>query len=72
MQQLRARNIPAELYHEQAKFDKQFKYAEKKEIPYVVILGSTELAASQVQLKDLRSGRQSTLTFAELLSLNIL
>ena len=70
MQQLRANNIPAELYHEQAKFDKQFKYAEKKEIPYVVILGSTELANRQVQLKDLRSGKQSTLGFEEFLSPN--
>jgi histidyl-tRNA synthetase len=68
LQQLRAKGIPAELYHEQAKFDKQFKYAEKKEIPYVAILGSAELANRQVQLKDLRSGTQSTLTFDELLS----
>lgn len=68
MQQLRAKNIPAELYHEQAKFDKQFKYAEKKAIPYVVILGSSELAAKQVQLKELATGHQKTLSFEELLS----
>ncbi|HEV2478322.1 MAG TPA: histidine--tRNA ligase [Puia sp.] len=67
LQQLRAKGIPAELYHEQAKFDKQFKYAEKKEIPYVVILGSSELAARQVQLKDLRTGQQSALSFDQLL-----
>jgi histidyl-tRNA synthetase len=67
LQQLRTRGIPAELYHEQAKFDKQFKYAEKKDIPYVVILGSAELARRQVQLKDLRSGQQSTLPFEQLL-----
>ena len=68
LQQLRARDIPAELYHEQAKFDKQFKYAEKKEIPYVVILGSAELANRQVQLKNLRLGQQQTLSFEQLLS----
>jgi histidyl-tRNA synthetase len=67
LQQLRAKDIPAELYHEQGKFDKQFKYAEKKEIPYVVILGSAELANRQVQLKDLRLGQQQTLNFEELL-----
>jgi histidyl-tRNA synthetase len=67
LQQLRAKGIPAELYHEQAKFDKQFKYAEKKEIPYVVILGNAELANRQVQLKDLRLGQQQTLNFEELL-----
>ena len=68
LQQLRAKNIPAELYHEQAKFDKQFKYAEKKEIPHVVILGSAELANRQVQLKNLRLGQQQTLSFEQLLS----
>jgi histidyl-tRNA synthetase len=67
LQQLRAKGIPAELYHEQAKFDRQFKYAGKKDIPYIVILGSAELAGRQVQLKDLRTGQQSTLGFDQLL-----
>jgi len=71
LQQLRAKGIPAELYHEQAKFDKQFKYAEKKEIPYVVILGSSELMARQVKLKDLRTGEQSAKSFEELLESSI-
>lgn len=71
LQQLRAKGIAAELYHEQAKFDKQFKYAEKKEIPFVVILGSSELTNRQVQLKDLRSGQQSTLSFEELIESSI-
>ena len=72
MQQLRAKNIPAELYHEPAKFDKQFKYAEKKDIPYVVILGSEELTNKTVKLKKLDTGHQSTLTFDEFVSLNTL
>ena len=66
LQQLRAKGIPAELYHEQAKFDKQFKYAEKKDIPYIVLLGNTERANRQVQLKDLRTGQQLTLHWDEL------
>ena len=70
LQQLRAKNIPAELYHEQAKFDKQFKYAEKKEIPYIIILGGTELANRQVQLKDLRTGQQVPYSFEAFLSIN--
>ncbi|HVU54958.1 MAG TPA: histidine--tRNA ligase [Puia sp.] len=67
LQQLRARGIPAELYHEQAKFDKQFKYAEKKGIRYAVIIGSEELASRGCKLKDLHSGQQSALSFEELL-----
>jgi histidyl-tRNA synthetase len=66
LQQLRAKGIPAELYHEQAKFDRQFKYAEKKGIPYVVILGSEELTSRTVKLKDIRTGDQIALTFDEL------
>ena len=66
LQQLRAKGIPAELFHEHGKFDKQFKYAEKKGIPYVVILGSQELSNHQCQLKDLRTGEQTTLSFDEL------
>lgn len=67
LQQLRANGTPAELYHEQAKFDKQFKYAEKKGIPYIVILGSQELTARQCQLKNLSTGEQTTLTFDQLI-----
>jgi len=65
--QLRARGVACELYHENAKFDKQFKYAEKKGIPFAVILGAEELQGRQVQLKDLRNSQQTTLGFEELL-----
>lgn len=61
MQQLRSKGIRSELFHEQTKFDKQFKYADKKQIPYIVILGSEELAAGTCVVKDLRKGDQQTL-----------
>jgi histidyl-tRNA synthetase len=67
LQQLRDRGIAAELYHEQAKFDKQFKYAEKKAIRYAVIIGAEELAAGQCNLRDLQDRSQTTVSFAELL-----
>ena len=66
MQQLRSKGIRCELYHENSKFDKQFKYAEKKNIPYVVIIGENELKEKQGNLKDLRSGKQVTIKFEEL------
>jgi histidyl-tRNA synthetase len=53
MQQLRSKGISCELFHENTKFDKQFKYADKKQIPYVIILGSEELAAGTCVVKDL-------------------
>ena len=61
MQQLRALGIRCELYHEPAKLDKQFKYAEKKAIPYAAIIGSKERESNTLVLKDLRSGTQEIL-----------
>ena len=58
MQQLRGRGIACELFHENMKFDKQFKYAEKKQIPWVVILGSEELASGTCKVKNQANGDQ--------------
>ena len=66
LQQLRDKGIPSEIYHETAKFDKQFRYADKKKIPYIVILGSKELEQKAVVVKDLRIGEQITVSFANL------
>jgi histidyl-tRNA synthetase len=70
MQQLRTRGISAELYHEQAKFDKQFKYAEKKNIPYAVIIGDKELAENTCVIRDLKKGQQEALSQSALLQHN--
>jgi histidyl-tRNA synthetase len=68
MQELRRAGIRCELYHEQAKFDKQFKYAEKKNIPRVIIIGDDELRSGIAKVKDLRSGIQTEVPFGELIS----
>jgi len=57
-EELRSEGIPCELFHEQAKFDKQFKYAERKSIPFVVILGSNEIQKGTIIVKHLSSGKQ--------------
>jgi len=61
MQQLRGNQIACELYPESAKFDKQFKYAEKKNILYAVMIGSKELADASCTIKNLQTGLQETL-----------
>ena len=66
MQQLRGKEIGCELYHEQTKFDKQFKYAEKKGIGYVAILGSKELEEGNFNLKNLATGTQTTVAYNDL------
>jgi histidyl-tRNA synthetase len=70
MQQLRAKEISAELFHENTKFDKQFKYADKKGIAYAVIIGSKELQEGTCIIKDLKKGEQKTLLQNELLALD--
>jgi histidyl-tRNA synthetase len=65
-QGLRKEGIRCELYHEEAKFDKQFKYAEKKHIPKIVIIGPDELASGVAKIKDLDSGVQTECKFEEL------
>lgn len=62
MQQLRGIGVRCEIYHEAAKFDKQFRYAEKKQIPYAVILGTQELAQGTCIVKDLVKGEQQTIS----------
>ena len=61
MQQLRNNNISCELYPETAKFDKQFKYAEKKNIGYAIIIGSKELADATCTIKNLQTSKQETI-----------
>jgi len=66
MKVLRAQNISCEIFHESAKMDKQFKYAEKKNIPFVVIIGSRELELKQAVVKNLAQGKQDTLDWNDL------
>jgi len=66
LQQLRQKGIASEIYHESSKFDKQFKYAEKKNIPFIIIIGSKEIETKTAVIKDLRSGEQKSIAFENL------
>jgi histidyl-tRNA synthetase len=68
LQQLRTAGISGELFHEQSKFDKQFKYAEKKNISYAVIIGSKEMENATCIVKNLQKGTQEEITQASLLA----
>ncbi len=58
MKKLRDEDLPSEIYPDAVKFDKQLKYANKRKIPYVVIIGENELRSDSVSVKDMLSGRQ--------------
>jgi histidyl-tRNA synthetase len=66
MQGLRNRGISCELYHESAKFDKQFKYAEKRGIAFAAILGPQELMEKNINIKTLATGVQQKIDWKEL------
>lgn len=66
MQLLRKQGVRCELYHESVKMDKQFKYAEKKNIGFIVIIGSTEIQNNTGVVKNLKTGVQQTVALADL------
>ncbi|MEO6406123.1 MAG: histidine--tRNA ligase [Ferruginibacter sp.] len=68
MQVLREEGISCELYHEQAKMDKQFKYASKKNIRYAVIIGSREITEGKCSVKHLLTSSQEEILISELSS----
>jgi histidyl-tRNA synthetase len=66
MMLLRSKKIACEIYPEKSKFDKQFKYAEKKGIPNVVIIGTEEVAKKECTIKQLATGKQTIVPFASI------
>jgi histidyl-tRNA synthetase len=64
---LRRAGINAEQVLEPMRLGKQLRYADRKEIPFVIILGPDELQAGQVVLKDMKTGDQQPYTEADLI-----
>ncbi len=63
----RQKGIRTEIFPDSSKMKKQMQYANAKQIPYVAIVGETEMAEGKVTLKNMTTGEQSTLTPQELL-----
>ncbi|RAU82988.1 histidine--tRNA ligase [Pontibacter arcticus] len=68
LQQLRDAGIPTELYPEAAKLKKQMSYADQKNIPYVVLIGSEEMQTGKLKLRHMKTGEQSDQTIEEIIS----
>lgn len=66
---LRKNKISTEIYPAEEKIEKQLKYADKKNVPYVIIVGPEEAKQNTVKLKDMRTGEQKELTIEELVKL---
>ncbi|MFM2293467.1 MAG: hypothetical protein RIS29_3280 [Bacteroidota bacterium] len=65
---LRAKGVNAEIYPESAKMKKQMSYADNKRIPFVAIVGETEMNENKVMLKDMKSGEQSLVSLEEVIA----
>ena len=63
LRSLRSEGVPAEIYPEPAKMKKQMEYANRRQIPFVVIIGSEELAACEATVKNMVSGEQQKVSF---------
>ena len=62
---LRKAGIAAEVYPESAKMKKQMEYANRRAIPYVVIIGSQELEQGVATVKNMLTGEQMQVPFSE-------
>ncbi len=70
VQMLREKGINTEIYlDENANLEKQLKYADRKQIPYVVIIGPDEAKNNTVTIKNLKTRTQKTLPFNQLFDL---
>ena len=65
--QVRQAGIRTELYPEAAKMKKQMSYADAKKIPYVAIVGETEMEAAKINLKNMITGEQQLVSLDELI-----
>lgn len=64
---VRAAGINAEIYPEPAKLKKQMDYANKRGIPYVVLVGADEMQTAQLTFKNMTSGEQQRLNIAQII-----
>jgi histidyl-tRNA synthetase len=62
---LRESGIPAEIFPEAAKLKKQLDYANRKKIPYVVLVGENEMKENRLTLKDMQTGKQEFMTLEQ-------
>ena len=68
LSELRKIGLRAEIYPDAAKMKKQMKYADKKQIPWVVMVGEAEMSSGKLKLKNMQSGEEVLVTVQEVLA----
>jgi histidyl-tRNA synthetase len=67
LKEVRAAGIAAEMYPDQAKLKKQMDFANKRNIPYVLIIGAEEMQKNVVSLKNMQTGGQRNMDIQTLM-----
>jgi histidyl-tRNA synthetase len=68
IKQLRANNVVTELYPSSVKMKKQMNYANKRAVPYVVLVGSEEIENNTFTVKNMSNGEQENISLDDLIS----
>jgi len=68
LNQLRSQDINSELYPDSAKMKKQMKYANDKQVPFVIMIGEDEIKNESYTLKNMQSGEQASYKIDDLIS----
>jgi histidyl-tRNA synthetase len=69
IKELRKNDVASELYPKASKMQKQMKYANDMEIPWVAIVGEDEMNESLIQVKNMKTGEQEEMSLEELIVL---
>ena len=64
---VRAAGIRTEIYPESVKMKKQMGYADAKNIPFVALVGDSEMTEGKINLKNMITGEQELLTIEQLI-----
>jgi histidyl-tRNA synthetase len=67
--EIRKNSVNAEIFPDYAKMQKQMTYANKKNIPFVVLAGESEMQAQKFTLKNMETGEQKSVSVEELIKI---
>ncbi len=67
--EIRKTGINAEIFPDNTKMQKQMNYANKKEIPFVILAGESEMQAQTFALKNMETGEQKSVSAEELIKI---
>ena len=69
VQKLRKKNVNTEIFPESAKMKKQMNYANRKQIPFVVLAGDSEINSQKFTVKNMQTGEQNLVSEKELINI---